>query len=182
MAAYSYGKIKKKTSKTKLYHLGEKLLAKTEHCLLLTATPHKGDAENFRLLMKLIEPDLFQHVSASETLQDKTNPFIIRRLKESMVNFDGTPIFPKRTTKTIQYNLTEPELDLYNAVTEYVQTHFNRALNAGHNSTAFAMMLLQRRLSSSIEAIHKSLGRRYKKLLAILDNTELERKKYTQKL
>ncbi|MFL0583703.1 DEAD/DEAH box helicase [Solibacillus silvestris] len=182
MAAYSYGKIKKKTSKTKLYHLGEKLLAKTENCLLLTATPHKGDAENFRLLMKLIEPDLFQHVSASETLQDKTNPFIIRRLKESMVNFDGTPIFPKRTTKTIQYNLTEPELDLYNAVTEYVQTHFNRALNAGHNSTAFAMMLLQRRLSSSIEAIHKSLGRRYKKLLAILDNTELERKKYTQKL
>ena len=99
-----------------------------------------------------------------------------------MVNFDGTPIFPKRTTKTIQYDLTEPELELYNAVTEYVQTHFNRALNAGHNSTAFAMMLLQRRLSSSIEAIHKSLGRRYKKLKAILANTELERKKYAQKL
>lgn len=182
MAAYSYGKVKKKTTKTKLYHLGEKLLAKTEHCLLLTATPHKGDAENFRLLMKLIEPDLFQQVSASETLRDKTNPFIIRRLKESMVNFDGTPIFPKRTTKTIQYDLTEPELDLYHAVTEYVQTHFNRALNAGQNSTAFAMMLLQRRLSSSIEAIHRSLGRRYKKLLAILDQTELERKKYAQKL
>lgn len=182
MAAYSYGKVKKKTTKTKLYHLGEKLLAKTEHCLLLTATPHKGDAENFRLLMKLIEPDLFQQVSTSETLRDKTNPFIIRRLKESMVNFDGTPIFPKRTTKTIQYDLTEPELDLYHAVTEYVQIHFNRALNAGQNSTAFAMMLLQRRLSSSIEAIHRSLGRRYKKLLAILDQTELERKKYAQKL
>lgn len=182
MAAYSYGKIKKKTSKTRLYQLGEKLLAKTEHCLLLTATPHKGDAENFRLLMKLIEPDIFQHVSANQTLQDKTNPFIIRRLKESMVNFDGTPIFPKRTTKTIQYNLTEPELELYNAVTEYVQTHFNRALNTGHNSTAFAMMLLQRRLSSSIEAIHKSLERRYKKVQAILANTELERKEYAQKL
>lgn len=182
MAAYSYGKVKKKTTKTKLYHLGEKLLSKTEHCLLLTATPHKGDAENFRLLMKLIEPDLFQQLSTGETLRDKTNPFIIRRLKESMVNFDGTPIFPKRTTKTIQYELTEPELDLYHAVTKYVQTHFNRALNAGQNSTAFAMMLLQRRLSSSIEAIHRSLGRRYKKLLAILDQTELERKKYSQKL
>lgn len=181
MAAYSYGKVKKKTTKTRLYHLGEKLLAKTEHCLLLTATPHKGDAENFRLLMKLIEPDLFQQASKNETLRDKTNPFIIRRLKESMVNFDGTPIFPKRTTKTVQYDLTDPELELYNAVTEYVQTHFNRALNAGKNSTAFAMMLLQRRLSSSIEAIHRSLGRRYKKLLAILDQTEVERKKYAQK-
>lgn len=40
-------KIKKKTSKTKLYQLGEKLLAKTEHCLLLTATPHKGDPKTF---------------------------------------------------------------------------------------------------------------------------------------
>ncbi|MBE1555498.1 helicase-related protein [Sporosarcina limicola] len=182
MAAYSYGKIKKKTSKTKLYHLGEKLLAKTEHCLLLTATPHKGDAENFRLLMKLIESDLFNHVSASESLRDKSNPFIIRRLKESMVNFDSTPIFPKRTTKTIQYELTEPELDLYDAVTAYVQTHFNRAMNAGNNSTAFAMMLLQRRLSSSIEAIHRSLTRRYKKLLAILDKTEAERKQFSQRL
>lgn len=182
MAAYSYGKVKKKTTKTKLYQLGERLLVKTEHCLLLTATPHKGDAENFRLLMKLVEPDLFNHVSASESLRDKTNPFIIRRLKESMVNFDSTPIFPKRTTKTIQYDLTESELDLYDAVTSYVSTHFNRAINAGNNSTAFAMMLLQRRLSSSIEAIHKSLTRRYKKLLAILDQTEADRKKFSQQL
>lgn len=182
MAAYSYGKIKKKTSKTKLYQLGEKLLAKTEHCLLLTATPHKGDSENFRLLMKLIDPDIFQSDAINETLQSKTNPFIIRRLKESMVNFDGTPIFPKRTTKTIQYDLTEPELELYNAVTEYVKTHFNRALNSGNNSTAFAMMLLQRRLSSSIEAIHKSLGRRCEKLLTILSATESEREKHSQTL
>ena len=182
MAAYSYGKIKKKTSKTKLYQLGEKLLAKTEHCLLLTATPHKGDPENFRLLMKLIEPDLFKRQSTNETLQEKTNPFIIRRLKESMINFDGTPIFPKRTTRTIKYNLTNPELDLYNSVTEYVKTHFNRALNNGNNSITFAMMLLQRRLSSSIEAIHKSLERRYNKLNDVLESTELERRLYLENL
>lgn len=180
MAAYSYGKVNKKTTKTRLYHLGEKLLARTEHCLLLTATPHKGDAENFRLLMKLIEPDLFNNEASSISLKDKSNPFIIRRLKESMVNFDSTPIFPKRTTKTMQYELTEEELHLYDAVTEYVRIHFNRALNSGHNSTAFAMMLLQRRLSSSIEAIHKSLHRRYTRLNSILEKTEEERTKISQ--
>lgn len=178
MAAYSYGKIKRNTTKTKLYQLGEKLLAKTQHVLLLTATPHKGDQQNFRLLMKLIEPDLFSDTSSGESLRDKSNPFMIRRLKESMVNFDGTPIFPKRTTKTIQYELTEDEVALYEAVTEYVRTHFNRALSSGHQSTAFAMMLLQRRLSSSIEAIYKSLARRYKKLMSILEASEEERKKY----
>lgn len=182
MAAYSYGKIKRNTTKTKLYQLGEKLLVKTQNVLLLTATPHKGDQENFRLLMKLLEPDLFTYISSGETLKDKSNPFMIRRLKESMVNFDGTPIFPKRTTKTVQYELTTEEVALYEAVTEYVRTHFNRAISTGHQSTAFAMMLLQRRLSSSIEAIYKSLLRRYKKLLSILEASEVERKKYQQRI
>jgi SNF2 family DNA or RNA helicase len=160
MAAYTHGAIKKKTSKTKLYHLGESLLRKVPHCVLLTATPHKGDMENFRHLMRLIDNDIFSSVTVNESLKEKSNPFIIRRLKESLTNFDGTPLFPKRTTKSLQFDLTEKELELYESVTEYVRNHFNRAMNNGNNSTAFAMMLLQRRLSSSIEAIHLSLIRR----------------------
>ncbi|RID89026.1 helicase [Peribacillus asahii] len=178
MAAYTHGTIKKKTTRTKLYQLGELLLRKVPHCLLLTATPHKGDMENFRHLMKLIDEDIFSNTSVNETLREKSNPFIIRRLKENLKNFDGTPIFPKRTTKTIQYHLTDEELDLYDAVTNYVKEHFNRAMNNGNNSTAFAMMLLQRRLSSSIEAIHLSLQRRYKRLRKLYQQTEMERNKY----
>lgn len=111
MAAYTYGKVKPKTNKTKLYNLGESLLSKSENCLLLTATPHKGNAENYRLLMKLIDSDLFNHLLPEETLRDKSNPYIIRRLKESMVNFDGTPIFAKRTTKTVLYTLSDEEME-----------------------------------------------------------------------
>lgn len=182
MAAYTYGKVKPKTNKTRLYNLGESLLSKSENCLLLTATPHKGNAENYRLLMKLIDPDLFNHLSAEETLKDKSNPYIIRRLKESMVNFDGTPIFPKRTTKTILYTLTDDEMELYESVTKYVREHFNRAINAGNNSTAFAMMLLQRRLSSSVEAIYKSLVRRRARLIDLLNDTEEKREKYANQV
>lgn len=107
---------------------------------------------------------------------------MIRRLKESMKNFDGTPLFPKRTTKTIKYTLTDEELALYDAVTQYVREHFNRAISNGSNSTAFAMMLLQRRLSSSLEAIHLSLKRRYKRLVQLYKQTEQERQKYIKKL
>lgn len=177
MAAYTHGAIKKKTSKTKLYHLGESLLRKVPHCVLLTATPHKGDMENFRHLMRLIDNDIFSSVTVNESLKEKSNPFIIRRLKESLTNFDGTPLFPKRTTKSLQFDLTEKELELYESVTEYVRNHFNRAMNNGNNSTAFAMMLLQRRLSSSIEAIHLSLIRRKARLEILLNETEQERKK-----
>ncbi|MGG0250721.1 helicase-related protein [Peribacillus frigoritolerans] len=182
MAAYTQGTVKRKTFRTKLYQLGESLLKKTPHCLLLTATPHKGDSENFRHLMKLIDEDIFSNSKAKESLKEKTNPFIIRRLKENLKNFDGTPLFPKRTTRTIQYHLTDEELALYEAVTEYVQNYYNRAINNGSNSTAFAMMLLQRRLSSSIDAIYLSLKRRYSRLYKLYKQTEAERQKFMKKM
>ncbi|WP_338472809.1 helicase-related protein [Niallia sp. XMNu-256] len=181
MAAYTHGTVKRKTFRTKLYQLGESLLKKTHHCLLLTATPHKGDSENFRHLMRLIDEDIFSNKS-NESLKEKTNPFIIRRLKENLKNFDGSPIFPRRTTKTIQYQLTDEELALYEAVTEYVQNYYNRAINNGSQSTAFAMMLLQRRLSSSIDAIYLSLKRRYKRLYKLYKQTEEERQKFMRKI
>ncbi|WP_174612906.1 DEAD/DEAH box helicase [Virgibacillus ihumii] len=182
MAAYTQGTAKKKVFRTKLYQLGESILRKAEHCLLLTATPHKGDTENFRHLMKLIDEDVFSSTTINESIQEKANPFIIRRLKENLSNFDGTPIFPKRTSKTIQFQLTDEELELYDAVTEYVRHYFNRAINNGSQSTAFAMMLLQRRLSSSIEAIYLSLRRRYKRLVKLYKQTEKERKRYVNKV
>lgn len=181
MAAYTHGTINKKTSKTKLYQLGEMLLRRSEHCVLLTATPHKGDMENFRHLMRLVDGDIFSSLSVNETLKEKANPFIIRRLKENIKNFDGTPLFPKRTVKTIQYELSQPELQLYENVTNYVRHYFNRAINSGSNSTAFAMMLLQRRLSSSVAAIDLSLRRRRKRLQHLLELTLKERKQFIDK-
>jgi superfamily II DNA or RNA helicase len=182
MAAYTHGKQKRKISRTKLYQLGETILRQTEHCLLLTATPHKGDLENFRHLMSLIDQDIFANISANETIREKSNPFIIRRLKESLKNFDGTPIFPKRVTKTIGYTLSAEELQLYEAVTDYVQRYFNKAMDKGNHSTAFAMMLLQRRLSSSIEAIHLSLQRRRERLQDLMERTLEEREKYLKQI
>ncbi|MGM0840262.1 MAG: helicase-related protein [Bacillota bacterium] len=181
MAAYTQGTAKKKVFRTKLYQLGEAILRKSEHCLLLTATPHKGDSENFRHLMKLIDEDVFSSKN-EDKIQDKANPFIIRRLKENLNNFDGTPIFPKRTSRTLQFQLTDEELDLYNSVTEYVRSYFNRAINNGSQSTAFAMMLLQRRLSSSIEAIYLSLRRRHKRLVKLYKQTDSERAKHLKKI
>src|SRR5699024_867091 len=98
------------------------------------------------------------------------------------INFDGTPIFPKRTTKTIQFELTESELKLYDNVTNYVREYFNKAITSGSQSTAFAMMLLQRRLSSSIDAIHLSLKRRYTRLVELYKHTEKERKRHLRKV
>jgi superfamily II DNA or RNA helicase len=168
MAAYTVGQKKRKVKRTKMFQLGENLLRHTEHTLLLTATPHKGDKENFRHLMSLIDHDIFSQLNRSDSILEKSNPYIIRRLKEKMVNFDGTPLFPKRTTKTLGFDLSSAEIDLYEAVTEYVRHYFNRAKQNNKPNVAFAMMVLQRRLSSSVEAIYLSLLRRKERLQKVL--------------
>ncbi|WP_407272656.1 DEAD/DEAH box helicase [Radiobacillus sp. PE A8.2] len=169
MAAYTFGQKKRKVKRTKMFQLGENLLRHTEHTLLLTATPHKGDKENFRHLMSLIDHDIFSQLNRSDSIFEKSNPYVIRRLKEKMVNFDGTPLFPKRTTKTLGFDLSPAEIDLYEAVTEYVRDYFNRAKQNNKPNVAFAMMILQRRLSSSVEAIYLSLVRRKERLQKVLE-------------
>lgn len=162
MSAYKYGE---KISKTQRYALGEFLSSIATHLLFLTATPHRGDPENFRLLLELLEPGFFADVSMlTESIQKKDNPLFLRRLKEDLKDFDGAPLFPPRKVETIKYYLSDDEKKLYNAVTEYVETHFNRALAKEKRNVAFALTILQRRLASSIRAIRKSLERRHQRL------------------
>jgi len=56
LSAFKYGE---KIKKSKRYKLGEVLSQITEHLLFLTATPHRGDPENFRLFLDLLEPGFF---------------------------------------------------------------------------------------------------------------------------
>jgi len=163
MAAYKYGE---KINKTQRYNLGEVLSPITTYLLFLTATPHRGDPENFRLLLDLLEPGFFANTAMlSESVRNKDNPLFLRRLKEDLRNFDRTPLFPPRKVQTVVYNLSDDEKILYNGVTEYVQKHFNKALEKEKRNVAFALTILQRRLASSVRAIRKSLERRRERLM-----------------
>ncbi len=162
MSAYKYGD---KVNKTQRYNLGELLSPLTKYLLFLTATPHRGDPENFRLLLDLLEPGFFATTEMlSESIQDKDNPLFLRRLKEDLRDFENCPIFPPRKVETIKYYLSADEKKLYNAVTDYVEKHFNKALEKEKRNVTFALTILQRRLASSVRAVRKSLERRHKRL------------------
>src|SRR5205807_5148814 len=96
---------------------------------------------------------------------------------ESLLKFDGTPLFPERIAYTVPYKLSEPEAHLYKAVTDYVTEEFNRAeaLQNGKQAgtVGFALTILQRRLASSPEAIYQSLHRRRERLESKLRELEL---------
>lgn len=166
MAAYQYGD---KTNKTERYRLGEELSASSQFLLFLSATPHRGDPDNFRLFLDLLEPGFFAtNELLAESVRNRDNPLFLRRLKEDLTDFQGVPLFPPRQVQTVTFRLSDDEKRLYNAVTLYVETSYNKALQKDKRNVAFAMLILQRRMASSVRAIRRSLERRRKRLAELL--------------
>jgi len=153
---------------TKRYRLGQLLGQLTRHLLLMTATPHNGKPEDFQLFMALLDSDRFEGRSRDGVHTVDASDLMRRLVKEQLLKFDGTPLFPERRAYTVSYKLSDAEASLYKSVTDYVREEFNRAdslENEGRKGTVgFALTILQRRLASSPEAILQSLRRRRERL------------------
>src|SRR5690606_20597390 len=106
-----------------------------------------------------------------------TSDLMRRMVKENLLKFDGTPLFPERMAYTVPYKLSDLEAALYKEVTDYVREEFNRAdaLENGKRAgtVGFALTILQRRLASSPEAIYQSLRRRRERLESRLRELEV---------
>src|SRR3989441_244387 len=164
--------------KSMRYRLGELLRDSSDHMLLLTATPHKGDPQNFSLFLQLLDADAYADVrSIREAMNRRRAPFYLRRTKEAMVYFperrpDGTwaaeRIFTKRIPNTVEFQIDGAEFDLYREVTRFVKRESARAAAEGEDPRAraigFLMSLYQRRLASSTRAMRRSLENRARRL------------------
>ena len=162
---------------TKRYRLGQLLSGLTRHFLLMTATPHNGKEEDFQLFMALIDGDRFEGRFRDGVHVAEVSDLMRRMVKENLLKFDGTPLFPERIAYTVPYRLSDAEARLYKAVTDYVREEFNRAEALENDRRAgtvgFALTILQRRLASSPAAIHESLRRRRERLESRLRELEV---------
>ncbi|MBI4673988.1 MAG: DUF3883 domain-containing protein [Chloroflexi bacterium] len=168
---------------TKRYRLGQLLGGITRHFLLLTATPHNGKEEDFQLFMALLDADRFEGRFRDGVHTVDTSDLMRRMVKEQLVKFDNTPLFPERFAYSVKYRLSDLEAHLYTQVTNYVREEMNRAdrlMREGEgragNMVGFALTVLQRRLASSPEAIYQSLKRRRERLEKRLREEELLRR------
>ena len=166
-AHYVGGEVKE----TKRYKLGRLAGSLTRHFVLMTATPHAGIEEDFQLFLALLDADRFEGRARSAAHATDTSDLMRRLVKEKLLKFDGTPLFPERCAYTAVYPLSDDETLLYKRVTDYVVQEMNRAERlkaAGEGSrgaiVGFALTTLQRRLASSPEAIYQSLSRRRRRL------------------
>jgi superfamily II DNA or RNA helicase len=164
--------------KTKRYQMAERLGA-ARNMLLMTATPHTGKEEQFQLFMALLDSDRFEGVVREGTRRVDVSDLMRRLVKEELLRFDGTRLFPERRSYTVQYPLSDPEKELYTAATDYVRDQMNLADrlkdkdNRKRVAVGFALTTLQRRLASSPAAIHRSLERRLQRLQGELREAEL---------
>lgn len=165
-----------KVNKTKRFLLGELLGSVTRHFLLMTATPHNGKEEDFQLFMSLLDTDRFYGKFRDGVHKVDVSDMMRRMVKEDLLKFDGSPLFPERRAYTANFELSELEAALYAQVTDYVRNEMNRAARLTDNrkgTIGFALTQLQRRLASSPEAIYQSLKRRRKRLEGKLEELKL---------
>jgi len=162
---------------TKRHRLGQLLSTLTRHFLLMTATPHNGKETDFQLFLALLDGDRFEGRFRDGVHVSDVSDLMRRMVKEELLKFDGTPLFPERIAYTVSYKLSPAEAQLYKAVTEYVREEFNRAEALENDkrsgTVGFALTILQRRLASSPEAIHQSLRRRRERLESRLREMEI---------
>jgi superfamily II DNA or RNA helicase len=168
-----------KINETKRFKLGQLLGSVTRHFLLMTATPHNGKEEDFQLFMSLLDSDRFYGKFRDGAHKVDVTDLMRRMVKEDLLKFDGTRLFPERVAYTANYKLSEAEAQLYNDVTTYVKEEMNRAdqLDGKRKGTVgFALTALQRRLASSPEAIYQSLKRRRDKLKRRIEEEKIKQR------
>jgi SNF2 family DNA or RNA helicase len=164
LAAHYFGSEIRKNAR---FNFAEKIGAHTRHLLLMTATPHNGKEEDYQLFLSLLDSDRFYGKFRDGVHKVDASDLMRRMVKEELVKFDGTPLFPERRAYTVNYTLSDIESALYDAVTQYVRTEMGKAdqLDGSRKgSVGFALTALQRRLASSPEAIFQSIKRRRERL------------------
>ena len=148
------------------YQMADVLCNAIPNVLLLSATPHRGKSDHFRRILQLLNADAF----AGEGMPSipELEPYVVRTEKRQAIDYNGKALFNKRHTKKIEVTYDGvrhgKQKALYDAVTEYVVSGFNLAQQTKNTSYGFVMILFQRMMSSSTQAILDAMQKRAQRL------------------
>jgi hypothetical protein len=90
---------------------------------------------------------------------DQVRSVTVRRLKQDLVNEDGSPVFPKRVVKMLEVEHPDSEREVHAKLAEYARLRAQRLGTSASATTAadFITTLLKKRLFSSPAAFLRTL-------------------------
>ena len=126
------------------------------HHLFLSATPHNGYKESFTSLLELLDNQRFARTVEPTAAQ--LQQVMVRRLKSSIVDKDGNPVFPKRELLALEIDYSQEERHIHGLLKRFMEARLKSVEKAGARlGTAFVMLLLKKRLFSSPAAFAKTI-------------------------
>ncbi|HVA89945.1 MAG TPA: DISARM system SNF2-like helicase DrmD, partial [Chloroflexota bacterium] len=129
-----------------------------EHKLFLTATPHNGYPESFASLLEMLDNQRFARGVRPDP--EQLAAVMVRRLKTDIVDWDGTPRFPKRILEAIEVPYTAAERQAHHLLHAYTESRHKRASGETERfATEFVLKLLKKRLFSSPAAFASTLAK-----------------------
>jgi ERCC4-related helicase len=143
------------------FKLGDALAQAAPYLLLLSATPHQGKSDSFRRLIAFLDPDAIP--GDDPVSREIVAPYVIRTEKRHAIDAHGNALFTPRQTQLLRIAWDASHAEqraLYDAVTEYARTGYNRAMREKKAAIGFLMILMQRLITSSTAAIRAALERR----------------------
>ena len=128
------------------------------HHLFLTATPHNGYQESFTSLLELLDDQRFAKTVMPN--EQQLQQVMIRRLKNSIVDANGNPVFPKRELKCLEIDYTPEEEEVHQLLREFTESRMRSVADSRFAyGTKFVHILLKKRLFSSPAAFAKTLAK-----------------------
>ena len=151
-----------RVTKTQNFKLAEALRDHSRDLLLLSATPHQGDHFRFWMLIRLLNPSMFLNTADMLSNRHRLNSVVFRRTQADACDAHGGPLFARRQVHTSAFRLSQPEVQFYELLLDYLRDGYNLAEASGHKGRAlgFVMTIFQKIAASSFAAVRATLRRR----------------------
>jgi superfamily II DNA or RNA helicase len=179
LSAMDYGT--GKVEKTQNYRLAEEI-RQHHYCdalLLLTATPHQGEANHsrFKNLLLLLDDEI--NFSALDDLPllagygTSFTEYVIRTPKKDVTDSQGHKVFRGRQTHRLPCKMYPTEDQFYNAVAKYIRSGYQMLDRIGDSmqrrAAGFLLTTFQKLNASSTAAIRAALKGRIARLQGEID-------------
>nr|WP_241883115.1 DISARM system SNF2-like helicase DrmD [Frankia sp. KB5] len=127
------------------------------HRLFLSATPHNGYLASFTALLEILDDQRFARGVEPDRMA--VDEVVVRRLKSSIENADGTPRFPRRRSIDMPVVYPDGEREIHGLLKEFAALRRARLDSPrGRKATDLVTLLLKKRLFSSPAAFGHTVG------------------------